>query len=468
MKVRPGDVIKFHKSISFFVIGLEEKEDEEQNEQKDIEDLKKKVRTPKEFYDEHVSRKLLIGGGLRTHSKPRNIQSVTWGMVDDEEVYESANRQVQRLDLEILRRIPGLQIGQYSKIEEYGRKIEKLEEIERNYERLAHEHEDIKRKSSSRFEDEEENEGSGSLRVREYQMSARLDGMESKMSDLENEIQLLEDIIRREIFKEEIGDKKRLGIRRNRREIDEEDEENDFYDETKRNALSNENGKRVQGNIGTPSSSRKEESNGTVETLDDIMGQLEKALVKKKEIVQEMNLLLKKIEEDQNSQLEEDADELEVFYKGQNKEMLVNDSRGMAKRLKEAEEECRKCEGVVRQLKPGFRIDEFEKSLSESKGEKSKREKEKTPLEKIKEKFEKRENAPKGNGKAIEKEEEDDDDSLGENEELGASSRRPKEKMEEELEEEFEESTNDLLAKEYSSRDIPDLSLNPKFRKTLY
>jgi len=286
VKLNVGDVIKFGHSTRLFILGLNGEignvgdEDKEENEGKTPTAHKKTLKS-------EYLKLLASNAGSMEHSKPRVAQKmvdpegISGGMVDEEEI---------KLDAELLRKLPDLTEKDYERIDNYEKKVRKMENLEHELNQLGKEEKD-------KFGLTEGN------RIKKEQL-------QSKVNELWTQLEIMEENLRFTFF-DEMKEKKKIN-----RDLDDDTfGDDDFFDRALKKKVKTD-----------PSKDNKSANLTTTENFNTLKAKLEKLLDRRQEINMtilnstlntgnQQNTTVTETSNNNQEQKEEEVDELEKFMK---------------------------------------------------------------------------------------------------------------------------------------------------------
>lgn len=220
---------------------LNEEEEEEIDEDLNLEKKavaeylrKEEKKTQYERYQELLKKekKGVFNPGFMMN-KPQN--NVSWGIIDDEEIYSSSQNHSsnQILDPKILRMLPNLTGKQIHKIEKFEKKIRKIEKLQKDWNNLLDLEKKLKTSSNdkyNKFKGDEIKEGE-KINLMKGDLSKRMDSLAGELETLENKIKTMFKFPKED--KETLWKKKAVFSKGKANRDIGSDEEDEFFDRTK-------------------------------------------------------------------------------------------------------------------------------------------------------------------------------------------------------------------------------------------
>eukprot|EP01016_Furgasonia_blochmanni_P008566 TRINITY_DN13496_c0_g1_i2.p1 TRINITY_DN13496_c0_g1~~TRINITY_DN13496_c0_g1_i2.p1 ORF type:complete len:503 (+),score=153.07 TRINITY_DN13496_c0_g1_i2:505-2013(+) len=292
---------------------------EDEEEKSDLKSLYIKLLQQNKMYVDPAAR------AKKLQQQRQSYVGTTWGMTDDAEVYAfNEEEEAIKLDPVLMRQLPDLTTKQLDKINEYEKKSEELDNLERELQHIM------------RTEKEE-------YGLTEAQ-KLRRQALETKVNELESQVQILDDNLRFILFHEQ-----KLKKEKAQRLADEDTfNDDDFYDRTlvvKKQKLDEKNAKITGG---------KEAPTQTVETYHTLKSRLEELLAEREETSAKILNFDKKMNE--TAPAEEELDDLDRFMMKNEQSLLQKDETSVIARLKELNEEIEKTQQLLTVVKPDFRV----------------------------------------------------------------------------------------------------------------
>ncbi|EGR32582.1 hypothetical protein IMG5_076020 [Ichthyophthirius multifiliis] len=227
-KLNVFDQIRFGQSSRIYILRcLEvEKEEIEKNIENNSENIQKpqqkkgwqfkeiyiKLRENDPYYKQEMKQSKQFKG---KDNKQEEFSGVTWGIDDEQEVYQYQDESQIALIPELLKRLPDLNEKQIEKIEKYEEKLSKYRNVEQEMQEL------IKKEQ------------------REYGLDEKLrlkkENLQAKLIETQQNLDMAENNVRLSIFEENVEEleeqkkKKNLNKFENQEEFDEKDE---YFDRT--------------------------------------------------------------------------------------------------------------------------------------------------------------------------------------------------------------------------------------------
>ena len=183
-------MITFGESTRIYVVGITG-ENSNLDEEQEIQNTKE-IENQSQIHKKTLkSEYLKLLGNLnvagpekapkKMHSQ-KDIEGISWGMIDEEEIYAWNEEEEVKLDSELLRKLPDLSAKDLEKIDNYEKKLRKLENLE-------HELSIVLKKESEHFGLTEND------RTKKEQL-------QSKINEIFTQVEIMEDNLRFTLFDE--------------------------------------------------------------------------------------------------------------------------------------------------------------------------------------------------------------------------------------------------------------------------
>ncbi|KAL4502445.1 hypothetical protein ABPG72_012032 [Tetrahymena utriculariae] len=374
-KLNPFDSLRFANSTRIYIlrcIQLEEQEQQDDQQQQENvantkEELKpeegqkelmkdEKVRTPKElkefylnlrdndpYYKQQNKKHKLTGGPSdQNNNDSENDNGITWGIGDEQEVYDYQDESQIALIPDLLKRLPNLNEKQIEKIEKYEERLNKYRNAEQELEELV------------------------SKERKEYGLEEKLkvkkEKLQAKMLELQTSLDQAEANVRLSLFNEaedtdEQKKKRTFSKFEESRLFDDEDDE--FFDRTKTS-------KKVQIDHDERKKLIMSKIENTTENFWGLKKKLEKLITERYDYnKQVLDLNSDSIKKKDNKEGDDEEDELEAYMKKTNETLLKENREKLFSKIRELNNEIDLISDMLKYIKPDTEIDyeQFENGL---------------------------------------------------------------------------------------------------------